>query len=114
MVILSILAMISMVFTYYMKSYALCFVTIVLLGVSEFFGNTLTSVIITDDYNGKLEGFMIYRVFGPLLVISVLAIQLFLQSQPVWIYMLICIALSLYINIKVFQLKKPQTAETTK
>lgn len=68
------LAMMSAVFTYYMRSYFLCFVTISLLGLAEFFGNTLTSVIITDDYHGRLEGFMIYRVFGPFSSILILSI----------------------------------------
>lgn len=71
---IGILAMISVVFTYYMKSYTLCFVTISLLGLAEFFSNTLASVIITDDFGGCLEGFMIYRVMQGSMIIIILGV----------------------------------------
>lgn len=42
----------------------MCYICVILIGAAENFEKCLSSVIVTQDYNGSYEIFALYRVVG--------------------------------------------------
>lgn len=102
-----LLALFFVIATYYLESYAMCFVCVILLGLVENFVGCLVSIIITDDYGGKFEVFCLFRVSYGIANSTMLTLQLLIADFSTEIFLLIVLAALLLINTLNFSLKKP-------
>lgn len=72
--------MLISMYTYHVRSYALCIFTVILMGFCENFEKCLTSIIITKDYRGQYEVFGLQRtVSSANVVLQIIIRTLFLQ-----------------------------------
>lgn len=105
---IGLLALFFLIATYYLESYAMCFICVILLGLVENFVACLVSVIITDDYGGKFEVFCLFRVSYGLANSAFLTIQLLIAGYSAAVFLFIVLFVVLLINTINFKMKKPE------
>lgn len=93
---------------YMFKSYELCFVISFLWGGCDTFIQTNLGAVISALFPGKVESFSVFRIFFALGVVTTTLLNLALDGQPEWIFLVIVMAFQMFyslISIKVMELK---------
>ena len=93
---------------YTLKRYELCFVISFLWGGCDTFIQTNLAAVISALFPGKVESFSVYRIFFSLGFVTTTIINLALEGQPEWIFLVIVIVFQMFyslISIQIMELK---------
>ncbi|KAM3137371.1 hypothetical protein pb186bvf_010551 [Paramecium bursaria] len=96
------IALVLSIICYYQESYALCFVTAALWGMSDCIVNNMCNIITTTLFPDQIEGFSIKALLQSLTVTIVMLISVYVESQIVFI--LIIAAIEIITNVSTSKL----------
>jgi hypothetical protein len=94
---------------YYLNSYYCCFIASFLWGASETFLQTNTGGLIATVFEGKVEGYSVYRIFFALGVVFVLLLNILLSGSDPYIFITIILALQTIVTAVSLNLRNLET-----
>ena len=99
-------SIVSSMFTFYSKNYALCFITGGLWGFTDSFLITLCNILVKIECGGGLEGYALLRFCTGIGVLLTCVLSMLLSGHANYIFLLIMFILQMIVMGVVIELKK--------